>query len=55
MTGKHLLYWGSGFQPIKVQELAEDRISFAPGSQPVDLVWPNPAKGAFPGSSRPPG
>ena len=46
-TGKRLLYWGSGFQPIKVQELAEDRISFAPESQPVDLVWPNPT-GAFP-------
>ena len=37
-TGKRLLYWGSGFGPIKVQELAEDRISFAPGSAPVDLV-----------------
>ena len=47
-TGKRLLYWGSGFQPIKVQELAEDRMSFAPGSEPVDLVWPNPMKGAFP-------
>jgi arabinan endo-1,5-alpha-L-arabinosidase len=47
-TGKRLLYWGSGFQPIKVQELAEDRVSFAPGSAPVDLVWPNPVKGAFP-------
>jgi arabinan endo-1,5-alpha-L-arabinosidase len=47
-TGKRLLYWGSGFQPIKVQELAEDRISFTPGSEPVDLVWPNPVKGAFP-------
>ena len=48
VTGKHLLYWGSGFQPIKVQELAEDRISFAPGSAPTDLVWPNPLEGAFP-------
>ncbi len=48
VTGKHLLYWGSGFQPIKVQELAEDRLSFAQGSEPVDLVWPNPRKGAFP-------
>src|SRR4029450_4783422 len=48
VTGKRLLYWGSGFQPIKVQELGEDRMSFAPGSQPVDLVWPNPVKGAFP-------
>ena len=37
-TGKRLLYWGSGFGPIKVQELAEDRISFAPGSAPIDLV-----------------
>ena len=37
-TGKRLLYWGSGFGPIKVQELANDRISFAPGSTSVDLV-----------------
>jgi len=37
-TGRRLLYWGSGFQPIKVQELAPDRMSFAPGSKPVDLV-----------------
>ena len=29
-TGRHLLYWGSGFQPIRVQELAPDRMSFAP-------------------------
>jgi len=37
-TGRRLLYWGSGFGPIKVQELAEDRISFATGSRPIDLV-----------------
>ena len=37
-TGKRLLYWGSGFGPIKVQELAADRVSFAPGSSPVDLI-----------------
>jgi len=37
-TGKRLLYWGSGFGPIKVQELAEDRISFAPGSKPTELI-----------------
>ena len=37
-TGKRLLYWGSGFKPIKVQELAADRLSFAPGSAPADLV-----------------
>ena len=39
-TGQRLLYWGSGFQPIRVQELAEDRLSFKPGSQPVDLIYP---------------
>jgi arabinan endo-1,5-alpha-L-arabinosidase len=37
-TGKRLLYWGSGFQPIKVQELAPDRKSFAAGSTPIDLI-----------------
>jgi arabinan endo-1,5-alpha-L-arabinosidase len=37
-TGRRLLYWGSGFGPIKVRELAADRISFAPGSRPADLV-----------------
>ena len=46
-TGKRLLYWGSGFQPIRVQELAPDRVSFMPGSKPIDLVTPikdeNPA------------
>jgi arabinan endo-1,5-alpha-L-arabinosidase len=37
-TGKRLLYWGSGFQPIKVQELAADRVSFAEGSKPMELI-----------------
>lgn len=37
-TGKKLLYWGSGFEPIKVQELAADRMSFVPGSQPINLI-----------------
>lgn len=37
-TGKRLLYWGSGFGAIKVQELAQDRISFAAQSMPIDLV-----------------
>jgi arabinan endo-1,5-alpha-L-arabinosidase len=40
VTGKRLLYWGSGFGPIKVQELAPDRISFAKGSAPIDLIHP---------------
>ncbi|HYY57318.1 MAG TPA: glycoside hydrolase family 43 protein [Pyrinomonadaceae bacterium] len=39
-TGKRLLYWGSGFQPIRVQELAPDRLSFMPGSQAAELVSP---------------
>lgn len=37
-TGRRLLYWGSGFGPIKVQELAPDRMSFAEKSSPVSLV-----------------
>lgn len=41
-TGKRLLYWGSGFGPIKVRELAADRLSFAPGSVAHDLVPPDP-------------
>ncbi|HEX5239296.1 MAG TPA: glycoside hydrolase family 43 protein [Sphingomicrobium sp.] len=47
-TGKRLLYWGSGFEPIKVRELAADRISFAEGSAPIDLIWPNGRNGGFP-------
>lgn len=41
-TGKRLLYWGSGFGPIKVQEMTADGLAFAPGSAPVDLVAPVP-------------
>lgn len=37
-TGKKLLYWGSGFGPIKVQELGKDRVSFAPGSESGPLI-----------------
>lgn len=37
-TGKRLLYWGSGFKPIRVQELGPDRMSFASGSTATDLV-----------------
>ena len=48
VTGRHLLYWGSGFQPIKVQELASDRMSFAADSSPIDLIWPNGENGSFP-------
>ena len=48
VSRKRLLYWGSGFEPIKVQELGRDRMSFAPGSAPKDLVWPSPNKSGFP-------
>jgi arabinan endo-1,5-alpha-L-arabinosidase len=47
-SGKHWLYWGSGFQPIRVQELSPDGMSFARGGEPTNLIWPNPVKGAFP-------
>lgn len=40
-TGARLLYWGSGFGPIKVRELAPDRMSFAPGSKAIDLIHPD--------------
>ena len=48
VSGKHLLYWGSGFAPIKVQELGPDRMSFAPGTSPINLVWPAAGKDQFP-------
>lgn len=41
-TGRRLLYWGSGFGPIKVRELGADRVSFLPGSAVTDLVHPVP-------------
>jgi len=40
-TGKRLLYWGSGRKPIKVQELAPDRMNFLPGSEPRELLAPD--------------
>jgi arabinan endo-1,5-alpha-L-arabinosidase len=39
-TGKRLLYWGSGFEPLRVQELAADRVSFKRGSRPREVVFP---------------
>jgi arabinan endo-1,5-alpha-L-arabinosidase len=40
VTGQRLLYWGSGFGPIWVRELAEGRLSFRPGSVPQPVVQP---------------
>ncbi|MCW3796600.1 glycoside hydrolase family 43 protein [Sphingomonas sp. BN140010] len=37
-TGRRLLYWGSGFGPIKVRELGADRMSFAARSAEQPLV-----------------
>jgi arabinan endo-1,5-alpha-L-arabinosidase len=39
-TGQRLLYWGSGFGPLKVRELAPDRVSFAPSTEEIELVQP---------------
>ncbi|TGD83286.1 glycoside hydrolase family 43 protein [Hymenobacter wooponensis] len=39
-TGKKLLYWGSGFGPLMVRELADDRVSFRPGSKTRKLIHP---------------
>lgn len=41
-TGKRLLYWGSGRKPIRVRELAPDRLGFRPGSAAVELLYPDP-------------
>ena len=40
-TGRRLLYWGSGWKPIKVRELAPDRERFAVGSRARDLLFPD--------------
>lgn len=40
-TGKRLLYWGSGFEPLRVQELAADRVSFKPNSKAREVVFPD--------------
>ncbi|MGV8878974.1 MAG: glycoside hydrolase family 43 protein [Sphingobacteriaceae bacterium] len=39
-TGKKLLYWGSGFQPISVREMTDDWKDFKSGSIAQPLVWP---------------
>ena len=37
-TNKKLLYWGSGFEALKVQELSKDRLNFKAETSPKDLV-----------------
>lgn len=40
-TGKRLLYWGSSSRPIKVQELARDRLRFLEDSRPENVIFPD--------------
>ena len=39
-TGKKILYWGSGFEPIKVRELTDDWKNFKEGSVATPVVFP---------------
>lgn len=39
-TGKKILYWGSGFSPLKVQEMAGDWKSFAAGTVAKPILFP---------------
>jgi arabinan endo-1,5-alpha-L-arabinosidase len=39
-TGRQLLFWGSGFGPLRVRELAADGLGFAPGSEATVIVTP---------------
>jgi len=39
-TGRQLLFWGSGFGPLRVRELAPDGLGFAPGSEATTIVVP---------------
>lgn len=43
-TGKKILYWGSDFAPIKVQELNDDWKSFKDGSVAKPVLFPNHEK-----------
>lgn len=43
-TGKKFLYWGSGFGPIRVQEMSNDWQSFFPGSQAKAVIYPGKEK-----------
>jgi arabinan endo-1,5-alpha-L-arabinosidase len=38
LTGEKFLYWGSGHEPIKVQELADNRLNFKSGSKPLEIL-----------------
>lgn len=40
-SGRHYLYWGSDFKPIRVRELSADWLNFAPGSEASVALRPN--------------
>ncbi len=40
VSGRHYLYWGSGFEPLKVRELADDCLGFKDGSTTTELIKP---------------
>lgn len=43
-TGRHLLYWGSDFQPLRVREMNEDWSGFKEGSVATAVVFPGKDK-----------
>lgn len=43
-TGRRLLYWGSASKPIRVRELAPDRMRFAPESPATELIFADPGR-----------
>ena len=40
VSGRRLLYWGSGFQAIRCQDLTLDRLRLRPDSRSVELIQP---------------
>ncbi|MES2648984.1 MAG: glycoside hydrolase family 43 protein [Bacteroidota bacterium] len=40
VSGKRLLYWGSGFAPLMVQEMTDDWRHFLPGTTAKPLLFP---------------
>jgi len=43
-THKKILYWGSGFEPIRVRELTDDWKNFKDGSEAKNVMLPNKEK-----------
>jgi arabinan endo-1,5-alpha-L-arabinosidase len=43
-SGEHYLYWGSNSNPIHVQQLSSDRLSFQPDTIPLSVLIPQRAR-----------